>query len=210
MNVRRAAVAAGLGTLAEQGAFRVLRSRPPGGEQRWQRTNYAGRPVSLLGGAAVACACTIAPVLGALPRHGQSVGPAVGAALVAATGGTMGALDDFGEDTASASKGLRGHLGALARGQVTTGALKIAGIGAGAFVAAVLLTPRSGSRPVDAVELVAGTVLVAGTANLHNLFDLRPGRALKVAAGVSAALAVGGGRTRTAAVVTTAARGATA
>ena len=68
----------------------------------------------------------------------------------------------------------RGHLGALARGEVTTGAVKLGGIGATGLVSAALL----GGGPVD-VTINAG--LVAGSANLLNLFDLRPGRALKVA-----------------------------
>ncbi len=68
----------------------------------------------------------------------------------------------------------RGHLGALARGEVTTGAVKIGGIGAAGVVAAAL----AGGSPADVV-INAG--LTAGGANLLNLFDLRPGRAIKVA-----------------------------
>jgi hypothetical protein len=70
-------------------------------------------------------------------------------------------------------RGFRGHLGALARGEVTTGAVKLGGIGATGLAGAVLL----GGGPVD-VAVNAG--LVAGSANLLNLFDLRPGRAIKV------------------------------
>ncbi|WP_345215897.1 hypothetical protein [Georgenia halophila] len=103
----------------------------------------------------------------------------------------MGAVDDLAE-RGEARKGLRGHLGALAHGRVTTGVLKIAGIGAGALLAAALATPRRGSGPGRAAETLTGAALIAATANLHNLFDLRPGRALKVAGLVSAPLALTG------------------
>jgi len=77
-------------------------------------------------------------------------------------------------------RGFRGHVGALRHGEVTTGAVKLGGIGATGLATAVL----AGGSPADVV-INAG--LVAGGANLLNLFDLRPGRAIKVAA-VSGAL----------------------
>jgi hypothetical protein len=83
-------------------------------------------------------------------------------------------------------RGFRGHLGALAAGEVTTGAVKIGGIGATGVVAAALAR----GRPADVI-INAG--LIAGGANLLNLFDLRPGRALKVALAGGALLAVTGG-----------------
>jgi hypothetical protein len=95
---------------------------------------------------------------------------------VAALGaGAFGALDDLAGD--GSSKGLRGHLGAAARGELTTGAVKIAGLGLTGLLAAASADRRRGDlRPVD--TLVGGAV-VAGAANLVNLLDLRPGRALK-------------------------------
>jgi UDP-GlcNAc:undecaprenyl-phosphate/decaprenyl-phosphate GlcNAc-1-phosphate transferase len=81
-------------------------------------------------------------------------------------------------------RGFRGHLGALAQGEVTSGAVKIVGIGAAGLAAAGLL----GGSPAD---VVVNAGLTAGGANLVNLFDLRPGRAIKVALGGSALLAAG-------------------
>jgi hypothetical protein len=102
------------------------------------------------------------------------------AAGLAATAATVaGAIDDHSERftglPSAQAKGLRGHRGALARGEVTTGAMKIAIIGAGSLAASATL---GGGRGV--VRVLADTALVAGCANLANLFDLRPGRALKV------------------------------
>nr|WP_269329281.1 hypothetical protein [Kineosporia babensis] len=109
------------------------------------------------------------------------------AAVVATLGsGVFGAVDDLRET--GKSKGLRGHLGELARGHVTTGGLKVLGIGATGLVAALLVPSRRELGDAGAVvrglsrttdTLISGAV-VAGSANLMNLFDLRPGRAIKV------------------------------
>ena len=131
---------------------------------RWQRTNHAGNPVTLLEGPAY--------VAGAVAGAMVAGPPGVVAALGA---GAFGALDDLAGD--GASKGLRGHLGAAARGRVTTGLVKIVGIGVSGVAAAALADRgRDDVRPLD--TLLGGAV-VAGAANLVNLLDLRPGRALK-------------------------------
>ena len=91
----------------------------------------------------------------------------------AAGAGALGGYDDLAGR--GDRRGFRGHLGALAQGEVTTGAVKIGGIGATGLAASALL----GGGPLD-VAVNAG--LIAGGANLLNLFDLRPGRAIKVAA----------------------------
>jgi hypothetical protein len=131
---------------------------------RWARTNHAGDPVTLLEGPSYVA--------------GAALGAAVGgpAGVVAALGsGAFGALDDLAGD--GASKGLRGHLGAAARGRVTTGLVKIVGIGATGLAAAALADRRR--LDVRAVDTLVGGAVVAGAANLANLLDLRPGRALK-------------------------------
>lgn len=146
----------------------ALRRRPPGGSARWTRTNYAGDAVSLLEGPAY--------VLGA----GLAAAPAgPGAVIAVAGGGLLGVLDDLAGD--SSSKGLRGHLAALRRGEVTTGALKVVGLaGAGTLAAAWVDRGLAVSPARRVVDAVLGGAVVAGTANLANLLDLRPGRALKV------------------------------
>jgi len=96
----------------------------------------------------------------------------------------LGAYDDlYG---ATSSKGFKGHLGALARGEVTSGAVKLLGIGATGLAAAALVS----RGPADTV---VNGALIAGSANLANLFDLRPGRAIKVGLITGLPLAAGAG-----------------
>jgi UDP-GlcNAc:undecaprenyl-phosphate/decaprenyl-phosphate GlcNAc-1-phosphate transferase len=154
---------------AARGGYALLRSRPPGGTATWARTNHRGEPVTLLEGPAAATGAALAAALTpGLPGRTR-------AALVtaAAGAGAFGGYDDLAGS--GDRRGFRGHLGALAHGEVTTGAVKIGGIGATGLAASALL----GGGPVD-VAVNAG--LIAGGANLLNLFDLRPGRAIKVAA----------------------------
>src|SRR5690606_5998533 len=107
---------------------------------------------------------------------------ATAASTIAVAGaGAFGPVDDLAEDTATRTKGLRGHLGALAHGRLTTGGLKVLGIGASALAAAVLAPPAggpAGRATGRAADTLASAALIAGTANLFNLLDLRPGRAL--------------------------------
>lgn len=188
MSALRALAAGLLGAGATAAAGAALGAVPPGGAARWARTNYGGREVSLLGGAAVAAGASAAAAVAG--------GPAGLAGVIAGTaGGAFGALDDLTENPEGRSKGFRGHVGALAKGQVTTGAAKLLGIGAASLVAAAIATRggRGASASARIADVALSGALIAGTANLVNLFDLRPGRALKVIVGVTAPLAVSGG-----------------
>jgi UDP-N-acetylmuramyl pentapeptide phosphotransferase/UDP-N-acetylglucosamine-1-phosphate transferase len=186
MTARRTAVLAATGAGAARlglAAAARLTARPGGAP--WRRTNYAGRPVSLLGGPAVAVAATVTAILGA------SSGSRAAAAVVGAVSGVVGSYDDLaGARPAQAGdKGLAGHLAALRAGRVSAGAVKVAGIGAAGAVAALLTRRTSGAAGL--VDGMLTTGLVAGTANLVNLLDLRPGRAAKVVI-VLAAATLGG------------------
>lgn len=134
----------------------------------WLRTNFRGRRVTLRQGPALACGVCAAVLL--VPGPGPRVRAA--SVLAAAGAAAFGVYDDLAGS--SRARGLRGHLGALASGRVTTGMVKMAGIGATGVAAARLLR-RS---PLDTV---LDGALIAASANLLNLFDLRPGRAAKVA-----------------------------
>lgn len=170
-------VGAGIGACAGLGY--VLRRKHIKASQ-WERTNFHGVTVSLRGGVAMAGAsvasAAVASALSDQPRA------ALGGAVAALGGGVAGYIDDVDQgahDGGKVAKGLKGHLGALAHGQVTTGVIKIAGIGASALAASALVGSKATSVSGKAADLALNTVLIAGTANLANLLDLRPGRALK-------------------------------
>jgi UDP-GlcNAc:undecaprenyl-phosphate/decaprenyl-phosphate GlcNAc-1-phosphate transferase len=189
---------AGMSGLAAAGAARlaysVLNRYPPGGPKAWSRMNHRGEHVTLLEGPAVAVGA-IAGVLaqaGVQSLAGSAEGRAAwrGAAAIAvagAGGAAFGAYDDLAGS--SDRRGFRGHLGALRQGEVTTGAVKLAGIGATGMASAAL----SGG---NAADFVINTGLVAGFANLLNLFDLRPGRAIKAAVASGALVVLGGSVSR--------------
>ncbi len=174
--VTAGAVAAGTARLA----YAVLNHRPPGGTKTWSRTNHRGEPVTLLEGPAVAAGA----IAGALARAALgSPRPAAAMALAGAGAAAFGGYDDLAGS--GDRRGFRGHLGALRRGEITTGAIKLGGIGVTGMASAAL----AGGAPVD---VVINGALVAGGANLLNLFDLRPGRAVKVAVASGALIAAGG------------------
>ena len=163
------------GGLAARAAWSALRSAPPGGRDRWDRRNHRGATVTLLEGPALALAAAgTAGLARGVPTRLRIAG-----ALAALGAGAFGVADDLGER--GARKGLRGHVGALARGELTTGGLKLVGIGVvGLGCAALAVPPTPGrGRASRAAEVATAGALIAGCANLVNLLDLRPGRALK-------------------------------
>lgn len=188
-----------LGAVAARAAYSALRSKPPGDEKLWARTNHRGEPVTLLEGPAFCAGAATASLL----TPGVPGRVRAAAAIAAAGAGALGAYDDLAGS--GSSRGFKGHLSALARGEVTSGAVKLLGIGATGLVSAAVAGGGAVSGGA-ATEAAAGTApartrgaadtlidgaLIAGTANLLNLFDLRPGRAIKVGllAGVPALLA---------------------
>ncbi|MFF3310239.1 hypothetical protein [Streptomyces sp. NPDC002952] len=154
----RMSTALGLAAGVTRAGIAALRVKAPGGRGRWERTNYAGRTVEVYAGPAAA--------LGAALAAGRA-DRAAGFAVLAA--GACGAYDDI-IGAGDPRRGFRAHLGALRHGEVTSGAVKLFGISAAGLVAGALLK----ERPVD--KVLAG-VVIAGTAHLVNLVDVRPGRA---------------------------------
>ncbi|MBO4208314.1 hypothetical protein GSF22_20220 [Micromonospora echinofusca] len=177
-------LAVGAGVVVGRAALRAVAARPAGATL--ERTNFRGRTVTLAAGPALAAGAAVAGALGASSR------PAAGATLVAGlSAGAVGLYDDVvgARPDQKTAKGFAGHLGALREGRVTSGLVKIAGVGAAGLGAAALLAAdptvaghrrRRRQGPVGrTVDVLLGAGVIAGTANLLNLLDLRPGRALK-------------------------------
>ncbi len=157
------------------------------------RHNFRGRSLPTAAG-------IVLPPAAVLVEGGRAVvatfgvgdGPAVGGRallLVAAVGfGLLGLIDDLA-GASGQERGFRGHLGALAQGRVTTGALKLFG---GGVLALLVVAPFVGESPL---RLLADAALVALCANLGNLFDRAPGRTIKASVGAFLILLVAAGRT---------------
>jgi UDP-N-acetylmuramyl pentapeptide phosphotransferase/UDP-N-acetylglucosamine-1-phosphate transferase len=188
----------GIGAVAARAALSWIRHDPRAGELR--RTNFHGRTVTLAGGPALALGATAGAALGA---RGATATAAVVTAGAAA--GAVGFYDDLvgNRPEQKAAKGFAGHLGALREGRVTSGLVKIAGVGAAGLAASALLAadPRvrahrgrgQGGAVRRTADVLLGAGVIAGMANLLNLLDLRPGRALKAGTLIGAPLALGHG-----------------
>ena len=138
------------------------------------RENHRGRRVPVAGGLAIVVA-VVAVEAGRVVVGGDASTRARLAVLAAVLGyGLLGLVDDV--LAAGADRGFRGHLRALVRGRLTTGGLKLFG------GAALALALAGGVRAGPRWEVVADGALIALGANLANLFDRAPGRALKVTA----------------------------
>jgi UDP-GlcNAc:undecaprenyl-phosphate/decaprenyl-phosphate GlcNAc-1-phosphate transferase len=142
-------------------------------EEGFVRENWRGATLPFPGGIAIVAAAILALGLCAAVAHLTDEVSIVEDAGVGATYllgvALLGLVDDL---LAGASRGWRGHGGAVLRGEFSTGALKAVGTLALALwtVAAPLFD--------DGRYLLAVALLVL-TTNLFNLLDLRPGRAVK-------------------------------
>ena len=83
-----------------------------------------------------------------------------------------------------ADRGFRGHIKAALRGRLTTGGLKVLGVSAASYAAALVVVEAAGwavgGAWTSALMALPAGAAIALTANFVNLTDLRPGRALKV------------------------------
>ncbi len=185
-------IGSALGAAAARAAYTSLTRRPPGlnglpGREVWGRTNHRGEPVTLLEGPAFVAGATGATLL----APGLAGRVRTAALLAGGACGLLGAYDDLAGS--ASSRGFKGHLSALARGEVTSGAVKLLGIGATGLAAAAIAGTGAKSKPGALADVVVNGAIIAGAANLMNLFDLRPGRAIKVGLLAGTPLAAGSG-----------------
>ena len=116
--------------------------------------------------------------MGAAPPPRADGRLAVASVVAGLAAGAAGYYDDL---AGGAAKGIAGHLGALRHGRVTTGVVKMVGHRRRELArpSALLAGPAAAPyRPRSSTSLWARGSSPA-TANLVNLLDLRPGRALK-------------------------------
>ncbi|MEP6696994.1 MAG: hypothetical protein ABJA34_08975 [Pseudonocardiales bacterium] len=168
MTARRRLLLAAAGAATTRALLAAGDRAPAGMRERLQRPNFRGRSVSLLAGPLLAVAAS-ATACGGAPR--SKLGRA--AALAGLAAGALGSYDDLAP-AHPGDKGFRGHLSAATEGRLSGGLAKLVGVGAAGLLAGRAVA----AGPID--TLVTGGV-IAGTANLVNLVDLRPGRALKAA-----------------------------
>jgi UDP-GlcNAc:undecaprenyl-phosphate GlcNAc-1-phosphate transferase len=137
-------------------------------------------PVSLGMALITAVVVTRLMVLGVIGVSGGSLGLSLVAQLGAVALAFLGGLhDDLQTDR---PHGIAKQVAMLAQGRVAPGIVKlVAALGAGAVAIAAV--------GGDGFSYLVGVPMIAGFANLWNLFDVRPGRALKLF--VPAAVIVG-------------------
>ncbi len=137
-------------------------------------TNYAGSSVPTAAGflfvPVYLLTYVVIRAVEGLPGK-QAFGPAESLLVLLLGMCFLGLLDDvFGDGKAS---GFKGHIRAMFKGRITTGLLKALGGFLVALAVSLPFSPRLW-------ELFLNAAVIALCANLFNLLDMRPGRALKV------------------------------
>jgi UDP-N-acetylmuramyl pentapeptide phosphotransferase/UDP-N-acetylglucosamine-1-phosphate transferase len=144
-----------------------------------ERPNRRGRTVPTATGVLAVLAVVVVEagrsLFGAFGVGNAPGAPPRFAVLLACVGfGMLGLFDDL--VGSNDDQGFRGHLRALvSHGRITTGLVK--SVGGGALAVVLVSADRGGG---SGVRVVSDALLVALAANLTNLLDRAPGRAIKV------------------------------
>jgi len=142
---------------------------------RLSRENFRGNMVPFVGGVAIVLVAAIGSVvlLVAVSVDELAAEASFGAFQLAVGFGVLGLLDDVAGQPGGG--GFSGHLRALRSKKVSTGIIKLVGGVLVALIVAGLVTPN-----FEASGWLRDAALIAGGANLANLFDRAPGRTVKV------------------------------
>jgi len=142
---------------------------------RLSRENFRGDMIPFVGGVAIVVVAAIGSVvlLVAVSVEQLAAEASFGAFQLAVGFGVLGLLDDVAGQPGGG--GFRGHLSALKSGKVSTGIIKLVGGVLVALIVAGLVTSN-----FDILGWLRDAALIAGGANLANLFDRAPGRTVKV------------------------------
>ena len=160
-------------------------TRPILGGMPFRRKNYCGKEVGVASGLILVVALLLSGAVGAalvaadLGSRWRLVNVAVACSsvIVPVVGfALLGLLDDLG--ATGDTRGFRGHLRSVVRGELSTGALKL--FGGGAFALWLAGTSVRSEIAWPMVWLLINGAIIALSANMANLFDRSPGRAIKV------------------------------
>ena len=160
-------------------------TRPILGGMPFRRKNYRGKELGVASGLILVVALLLSGAVGAalvaadLGSRWRLVNVAVACSsvIVPVVGfAFLGLLDDLG--ATGDTRGFRGHLRSVVRGELSTGALKL--FGGAAFALWLAGTSVRSETAWRLVWLVINGAIIALSANLANLFDRSPGRAIKV------------------------------
>jgi len=136
---------------------------------RLSKTNYKGEPVITGGGLFFICGSIVIWVLYQLNRIGDQVILQQLIFLVSIIG-AVGYIDDLAGG--KEYQGFKGHLKSVLEGQLTTGLLK-------ALISLVAVFLVINIEKINIYHKITNLLVILLMTNLINLFDLRPGRALK-------------------------------
>lgn len=112
-------------------------------------------------------------LIGMLPDLRPEV---LGLVAVVLLGSLAGLVDDVAGE--GEPKGLRGHLSALRRGDLTAGSIKACALGLAGLMGAAAANVGGGHGFL--LALMLALLIIPLSANAFNALDLRPGRAVKV------------------------------